>query len=107
MVEHWAEPTGHHINIIRHNQDLTLGDVTIVNFTMCQCQGGLQVNVGPDKWGEAQVVHHDHNEFLNEDVFFRGIDVFVDIIKNEECHQCHRQIKSNHDIFHIEQEEVF
>ena len=28
------------------------------------------------------VLLHDHNEFLNEDVFLRGINVFVDIIEN-------------------------
>ena len=158
------------------DSELTLGDVTTVNFTMCQ--GGVQVNVVPDKfilnfdmritpttdirefedrlrgwlaeagsdidldflvkftdqsltsvdpqdpWYEAMtraftkhglkvrpqifpagtdsrylrevgipaigfspmphtpVLLHDHNEFLNEDVFLRGIEVFVDIIEN-------------------------
>ena len=28
------------------------------------------------------VLLHDHNEFLNEDIFLRGIDIFVDIINN-------------------------
>ena len=26
------------------------------------------------------ILLHDHNEFLNESVFMRGIDVFVDVI---------------------------
>jgi aminoacylase len=26
------------------------------------------------------VLLHDHNEFLNENVFLRGIDIFVDVI---------------------------
>ena len=25
---------------------------------------------------------HDHNEFLNEDIFIKGIDIFVDLIAN-------------------------
>ena len=28
------------------------------------------------------ILLHDHNEFLNEDIFLKGIDIFVDIIKN-------------------------
>jgi len=28
------------------------------------------------------VLLHDHNEFLNEQVFLRGIDIFVDIVQN-------------------------
>ena len=28
------------------------------------------------------VLLHDHNEFLNEDVFLTGIDIFEDIIQN-------------------------
>ena len=161
---------------LESNSKLTLGDVTTVNFTMCQ--GGVQVNVVPDKfilnfdmritpttdikqfevmlrgwlaeagtdidldflvkftdqtltsvdpqdpWYAAitrafskhglnvkpqifptgtdsrylrevgipaigfspmpntPVLLHDHNEFLNEDIFLRGIDIFVDIINN-------------------------
>ena len=28
------------------------------------------------------VLLHDHNEFLNEEVFLKGIEIFVDIIEN-------------------------
>ena len=38
--------------------------------------------IGFSPMPHTPVLLHDHNEFLNEDVFLRGIDVFVDIIEN-------------------------
>ena len=38
--------------------------------------------IGFSPMPNTPVLLHDHNEFLNEAVFLRGIDIFVDIIKN-------------------------
>ena len=42
-------------------------------------------NVGIPSYGfspmpNTPVLLHDHNEFLNENIFLKGIDIFVDII---------------------------
>ena len=38
--------------------------------------------IGFSPMPNTPVLLHDHNEFLNEAVFLRGIDIFVDIIQN-------------------------
>ena len=38
--------------------------------------------IGFSPMPNTPVLLHDHNEFLNEDIFLRGIDIFVDIIEN-------------------------
>ena len=38
--------------------------------------------IGFSPMPNTPVLLHDHNEFLNEDIFLRGIDIFVDIINN-------------------------
>ena len=38
--------------------------------------------IGFSPMPNTPVLLHDHNEFLNEDIFLKGIDVFVDIIEN-------------------------
>jgi len=38
--------------------------------------------IGFSPMPNTPVLLHDHNEFLNEDIFLRGIDIFEDIIEN-------------------------
>merc|ERR550539_1331031 len=38
--------------------------------------------IGFSPMPHTPVLLHDHNEFLNEEVFLRGIDIFVDIVRN-------------------------
>ena len=38
--------------------------------------------IGFSPMPNTPVLLHDHNEFLNEQIFLRGIDIFVDIIQN-------------------------
>ena len=38
--------------------------------------------IGFSPMPNTPVLLHDHNEFLNEEIFLRGIDVFVDIIES-------------------------
>jgi len=38
--------------------------------------------IGFSPMPNTPVLLHDHNEFLNEEIFLKGIDVFVDIIEN-------------------------
>jgi len=38
--------------------------------------------IGFSPMNNTPILLHDHDEFLNEKVFLRGIDIFVDIIKN-------------------------
>ena len=38
--------------------------------------------IGFSPMPNTPVLLHDHNEFLNEDIFLKGINVFVDIIEN-------------------------
>ena len=38
--------------------------------------------IGFSPMPNTPVLLHDHNEFLNEDVFLRGINIFEDIIEN-------------------------
>ena len=38
--------------------------------------------IGFSPMPNTPILLHDHNEFLNEEVFLRGIDIFVDILQN-------------------------
>ena len=38
--------------------------------------------IGFSPMPNTPVLLHDHNEFLNEEVFLKGIEIFVDIIEN-------------------------
>ena len=38
--------------------------------------------IGFSPMNNTPILLHDHDEFLNETVFLRGIDIFVDIVAN-------------------------
>ena len=38
--------------------------------------------IGFSPMNNTPILLHDHNEFLNENVFLDGIDIFTDIIEN-------------------------
>ena len=38
--------------------------------------------IGFSPMNNTPILLHDHNEFLNETVFLKGIDIFEDIIEN-------------------------
>ena len=48
-------------------------------FAACVSQLGIPA-LGFSPMNNTPILLHDHNEFLNEKVFLRGIDIYCDII---------------------------
>ena len=55
------------------------------------CPGGTDMRylrqvgipaVGFSPMNHTPVLLHDHDEFLNEEIFLKGIDIFVDIVSS-------------------------